>query len=212
MPGGLSVQNASGVIQIDETYSNFILYSSGSIYAGSISDGGILYLPLPYTECLVAVGVSGIWVMLEDNAALGSNAVRFIGGAAYVPYRVYVRATALSPSATNYGFRVWNGSGQLVFDSGLPFMVVKHTATIYGSSLPAYPGTGYTVWHNVSNPYVVLNGSASPLEAGGLSVLRSYGVLVQNGYVDVRRFTYRTIGGSGASMGTSNFKLVVLQS
>lgn len=139
MTYGLQIINGSGYTQIDDTYANFSLWSSGSASSwGSFtySYGDEIYLiRLPYG------GVFGY-----DDGWWSSNST--------VEYRCYRPANAVGGAGT-HGIRVYGSSGSLLFDANqrtMKIYSVQQLDTWTVAMNNAYIGspTGERPWLEIS--------------------------------------------------------------
>lgn len=132
MPHGLRIQSASGYTQIDENYSNYLLYASGSANSPSgIPDYGsdqITLIRIPY---------GGVWGYDQGNST--------------VEWRAY-RLSQFVGATGSYGLRVYGGNGALHFDSNRQAMKVNsiteydNLALILGSGFNIYSGLSERPW------------------------------------------------------------------
>lgn len=126
MSYGLSVFRGSNVIQIDDTYDNYVYWKKGSANYGAAVD---LAAPSNY-EVICVVRPNGserLFVHYDGSqggllCTTGSNPYQFENTGIY-HYAVYIKASIYGP-ASNYGLLVKRSNGEIVFDSGrLPLKV-----------------------------------------------------------------------------------------
>jgi hypothetical protein len=137
MPAGLQVFGSHGVLQIDETYKNFVMVASGSKASGAWAAAGVsnfvqvvvtnAVTPLVAFSCanqvgLGYVGISGstwTFTFLTNNPAT-------------MNYWVFDESPSASPGS--FGFEVYNAAGARVFHSSQkPLRVVGVGAGTYAS-------------------------------------------------------------------------------
>lgn len=126
MPAGLQIINDNGVVQIDENYKNLEFKGKYDVYIPDYNQTGYLNTP-GYASEVVAIGDTG-----DDNVMLWSK-TGAPGGYEYqlrktnngprtIP--VYVFGEPAAPAASGVGLQVFNGSGQLTYDSQRKYMKV----------------------------------------------------------------------------------------
>ncbi|WP_085696267.1 hypothetical protein [Pseudomonas sp. B26(2017)] len=132
MTYGVQFTNGSGVVTLDSEYSRLVVISSGR-YAptGDSGMGSTTYFARPVTSqepplvfvrpdtvnavaglCLMSlIGSAGNWTGFYVRAYSDNTAQ---------PNGRYFVAAFGAQAAADYGMRIWNGSGALLFDSGTP--------------------------------------------------------------------------------------------
>lgn len=145
MAFGMIVYNSGGLVQIDDTYGGFRLWTSGSIAVPRTSTSSNGYATVNFTNSgwppLVTIGDTGGHYVGVDNVT--NSSVTFRGGAVAttIQYRIYVR-TVGAASGEAHGLRIWAGNGNLVFDSGFRYYAVKSINNFNSNQLnPNYSST-----------------------------------------------------------------------
>jgi len=145
MSYGFQAINQSGYVQIDQDYSNFALYTSGSATTGTVVIVGI-----DLAECLVFIRLpSNKWASTDGGASFGD---RFVivpeyGAANFTyEYRVYRYSLAFSPS-TGYSLQVFRDDGSLCFDGNRDqTRIVSSNNYTLGSGLVTFASVGFNPW------------------------------------------------------------------
>lgn len=157
MEHGLRVKNNNAEIQIDGAYSNYV-FSEGSDNQNIGGTGGIkthtFSNPTSKPPIVIFRPRTSIACGLISLNYSSPNYTGFImagqANAAY-DYRVFVLKDTMS--SEQYGMKIKNASGSLVFDSGyVPFRIVNVINT----------SNGATIAHGAVNPYYIL----TPLHCG----------------------------------------------
>lgn len=139
MPAGFQIINDSGVVQVDQDYKNYALYSKTTITSWSSSwnsgTGGTVFsaaVPIPpsgsYVIALITSGASSASVMYGGTVMATAPS-----GTPTVTAYVFAAPTA---SGSTSGVQVFDASGGVVFDSALKYMRVVYAGTIPSRSLP----------------------------------------------------------------------------
>lgn len=159
MSYGISVQNSSGYIQIDDNYPNYTLIASGAVgvtasLANKVNPATVSFTSQssPVVACIG--NTSGAYVALLSRS---STSVQFVSNASItLPYRIYANVVNNTGSTSGYGLVVRNGSNQVMFNSNLTYMRVGQLtfSTVGYSSMP-------TVYHPYGNAYVDITNSGS---------------------------------------------------
>lgn len=155
MTYGYQQINSTGIVQIDDTYQNLQLVQSGT---------GNMFTTVTFSTQarlpIIAIYCStNVYFYLNDLTTSSFTVLCGPGGSPFTTfsYQIYGAAADPAPAGTGYGLRVYNSSGLLNFDSNNSVMAIKYIisgATISGL-LPIYPGTIFSVDHNIGNPYVM---------------------------------------------------------
>jgi hypothetical protein len=122
MSYGISIENASGYIQIDSGFTNYVLVSSGTVNAtagviGTYSgiDPGTATINGLQADDIVAV--RGTDICQAGRSASAQSLYNFTTSAQTISYRVYRKASDITPSTSDYGLEVFDESGNLRFSS-----------------------------------------------------------------------------------------------
>ena len=175
---GLIVKNSGGGIQIDATYRNLSLDSSGSasIYNGNsmgTTNGWYSTVSIdssPLVPLILWRPGTDHFTSIRAYGKSGSNytdfrATTFYGHSSTINWKCY-RETRVA-SGDSYGLLVYNSSGDLCFDSGKKYFKIHsihdislgypHCDDVQGNNDSlSFPGT--TITHAaISNPYYILN-------------------------------------------------------
>jgi hypothetical protein len=166
MSYGINVKNTDGDIIIDGIYKNFAEVASGSITMTGFSVG---FDTISFTEVnqpvLIALRpAEGKNVVLWGYRKTGSNYDGFyVMGTAggNLDYKVFIGHPALSED--NYGMRIFDASGNLVFESSNKYFNVYSVNTGISLAVPDFAtedtaGTYYDISHpGISDPYYFLS-------------------------------------------------------
>ena len=160
MSYGFQAINQSGYVQIDQDYSNFALYSSGSATTGSIVMAGV-----DLAECLVFIRLPlNKWAATDAGASFGDRFVIMpeYGTANFTyEYRIYRYSLALSPS-TGYSLQVFRGDGSLCFDGNREqTRIVSASNYTLGSGLVTLASVGFNPWI-LANPLDLVSVQPNP--------------------------------------------------
>lgn len=130
MPTGLQVINDYGTVQIDENYRNLFLRTSGT--GGVPSASGSMTSPL---LAMQSAGLSCGFGLTDGNGIVYQT-----NSAGSFKWWIW---DVIANSSGNYGFQVFNASGQMVFDAlQKPMRIVGH-----------HLFTAETQWSNQSFTY-----------------------------------------------------------
>lgn len=149
MPEGIQVYNDSGILQIDGTFRNLSLISTGSILCNNTSTEipatyGDVVVPNSTSPLLAFPGI-GNGVTCTVISVSGSNRtfrVFYEGNVSVtIPYYVF---DVPDSTPTTFGLQVYNSSGQLCFDAAKKYMRVLDFYTnnpVFPNSVSkTYPG------------------------------------------------------------------------
>ncbi len=129
MAYGIEVTSLYGKNLIDGIDPLYSEIASGTVAVNSSTGGGAYEgtVPIPggYTNVVIAYSPPvGAWLSYWREVLYCS----FNTGPVNVPYKIFAPADQVSPSTDQYGLRIYNAAGGLVFDSGIrTFNVVKNT-------------------------------------------------------------------------------------
>ncbi|MGK9084936.1 hypothetical protein KXR64_16700 [Brucella intermedia] len=123
MTAGLFIRNDYGTVQIDENYTNLVLTASGTV----ISQAADPYLNSSFTitvtgtNPLIAIYHGAYWMI--HTCTQSGNVFTYVGyteagAGTAVQYYVFDRAPHVA-NASRSGLLIWNGSGQVVFNSDM---------------------------------------------------------------------------------------------
>lgn len=144
MPYGLNVWTPSGYIQIDENYSNYAAYSSGTITADTSVGQGLIW-----ARCPVGGALSYVNFTLRAQASYPTS------------YIVSKPMNEVAENGDRYGLQVFNAGGSLIFSSRATFVTLLGMISIPGNNAsgPYYtlptPSAGKQI-------YLSVNGLAQP--------------------------------------------------
>jgi len=137
MSYGIQVVNSVGITVIDDNYSNYAVYSSGSI--GPIADGtGYYYYDIGLPN------IPGILVFMrsQTNAGVfwvtsggGAGTTLRIGGmsAVNIDYLLLIPSSSLA-APSGYGLNIYRGDGSLAFSSEYSYANVVALGQFYNPS------------------------------------------------------------------------------
>lgn len=148
MSYGISVQNASGDVVIDDAYRNHAIVESGTVTVPRLGAAYpyyatvriVLATPIPVSRgpliwgaaSSASLGVALVGTEVNGSAeliafTLGTD-LSFGGGSVSCDWAV--SALPASPSSETYGLRVWDASSNLVFDSGLEYLKMRAVSSV----------------------------------------------------------------------------------
>lgn len=192
MSYGLVIRNGASELLIDNDHSNYVEWSSGSVYVTTSFASTPAYfpstvdrLPLIFIQCTSPIFIAEI---IGSGASItGVRFGTFIGSlspgwpsgfAATCYYQLFLPASKLGASVESHGLRLFDGSGNIVYDSGRVAMQPR----AYGAyTRPAWSGAYagveqlFPVSGFSSTPWVLVNPFAGPLKyLVGAAPLRGY--------------------------------------
>lgn len=147
MPAGFQVINDSGVIQIDQDYFNYSMVAKGTLAVNgggaNISVSGSVAPVLCFRPTGAAVGIMGFTFNAGGTSVWNLRASVQPNLTASVDWWVFDAERAVSD--TGPGLSVYDGSGNVVYNSNTPEMRVAGVA-----STPAFAGgDGWPPSHNL---------------------------------------------------------------
>ena len=180
MTYGLSIRNGSSELLIDNEHSNYVEWTSGSTYIDHSLFSAITYfpfalerLPLIFIQCTSPIFIAE---MIGSGASIsGVRFGTFIGShpswpsgfAATCYYRMFLPASKLGASVESHGLRLFDGSGNIIYDSGRVAMQPRS----YGAyTRPAWTGAHigvedvYGISGFSSTPWVLVNPFSGPIK------------------------------------------------
>lgn len=170
MSFGLSVQNQNSDIVIDQDYMNHLILASGSYTQAALGISEI-----SFTACarppLVFVNSTARLALYGYKTTGGQfDKVQIIGDAANT-VNYYIAAPGIGASSDSFGLRVFDASGNVVFDSGKDYLKVFD---VVGFTTPT-DATEITVNHaSLTTPYYCLNALQGVLMRGGFNGSQFY--------------------------------------
>ena len=144
MAYGIEIDNSSGVLQIDETHLNLGLVASGTatcnVAVGSPSN--LYYATVTkatgVTYPVIAIHTFGNAIALTRVSISSGSAIwNFVGG--QNDQFIYYIFDKYPASTTGYGLQVFDGSGNVTFNSDYPPMSVKAFGTTNTNNLSSGP-------------------------------------------------------------------------
>ena len=140
MSYGISILNSSGFVQIDPDYSNYAV-----LVRGTASGNGYVYIDFPAQPkpplVFAKFAATDRWLALTQLT--NSRATFFIypndgwntAASGSFSYAICVPFEDISLPNDQFGFRVFNQSGGVVFDSGVAMPVIEsvHSLDLYDS-------------------------------------------------------------------------------
>lgn len=157
MSYGFYTKNSSLGFQVDGKHSNMALTEQGSV---TISGDTLINInAAPEVPIITIRPETGKWVRvggLNRNSNGNFNGFRITSElsdngnyiSTSVEWKCYRKVT--QPSSEKYGLRVYNSSGDLVFDSGLSYFKIVQVNNLTKDDLPA------TINYSVDNPYFLI--------------------------------------------------------
>jgi len=144
MTYGFRSISSGGFVQIDDSFSNFTLLQSG------VATGSFLNISYPSSPVQVFGMIKipiGAFFDVRNGARINVSGGNF-GTQIPYDYRIYARNQDF-PASINQGIKVFNSSGQTIFDSGV--LKVQADAVAYGtfsgfSNSIVIPSVGYHPW------------------------------------------------------------------
>jgi hypothetical protein len=158
MPAGFQIINDSGVVQVDQDFKNYALYSKTTISSWSNSwnsgTGSSVY------SASVSVPASGSYVvaLVTDSTSYaavmyGSTIMAYRSTSGFPSVTAYVFAAPGASGATS-GLQVFDAAGEVAFDAALKYMRVAYAGPIPSRALPN--DVPYTYSGLASGSYAVL--------------------------------------------------------
>ena len=158
MAYGAKILNSSGYIQIDESYSNYTLIQSGSVYSPATWGAtnrtpGTVSFPAQSNPVVVCIGTTGSAYVAVVSVTQSSFSI-ISDIAVTVSYRVYALISDTS-MASGYGFMVRNASGKNVFHSNANYLRMHQLNFLQQTAAAATPSFG----HSFGAAYVAVTGT-----------------------------------------------------
>lgn len=187
---GLKVWNKDGFVQIDGTYRNLGLRAKGSVYSGGVSSSTgffIASVTLPAAAPMLAWRATAPTVQRQivQSGAQITYYFECQGSGVRVDYWLF-DFPDFSIMPGNYGLRVWNAGGEVVFDSRAKYMRVVDSLQALGAGAVGDPiDNGISRAYSVGTIAVVqsllrYDISSNPIEPGPkpryLSIYKAAGV------------------------------------
>lgn len=209
MEAGLQIFNTSNTIQIDSTYSNYVMSAKGSFYTGNggvWADNVMRYVDIASGKknSIMAVRCSTNFVVFNSLDGNG-NVVHKVLTATAATFEYWI-FTSDPPGNTGYGLEVYNAQGVRVFQATEKYLrllgfyttpVIANTAGSVGT-----PGKNAAA---VCASYCALwEGATVPIPGGGVishGILRTLMLSTNSGSVS---YYSTTIANFNANRGTSN--------
>jgi len=140
MSFGLQQTNPSGVVAIDQDYSNYTLHSTVTI--NNIGDSYFLYVYVPDVEGVLAFSDSRVNISQWDCLAKRGSTQAFFSDLGTFHIYFYVPSAAyISNVSYGYGLNVYKADGGVAFSSNLRYS--KHKATYTLNTDTAYASLPY---------------------------------------------------------------------
>jgi hypothetical protein len=205
MPAGFQIINDGGVVQVDQDFKNYALFSKTTISSWpsnwNSGTGASVY------SASVSVPASGSYVIALVTDSTSYASVMY--GGTVMAYR----STSGLPSVTAYvfaapgasgassGLQVFDAAGQVVFDAALKYMRVVYAGAIPSRSLPndvpytysGLPSGSYAVVQSFSRQHYVY----SPGVPGSWQVWRDFYRSAATGF-EVRNSGFATGPGNAS--------------
>lgn len=186
MSYGLLVKNSSNYVQIDQDYANCTLIASGSVSVTASTTSAVNPATISFaaqsSPVIVCIGATGSAFVAVYTRT--SSSVQFVSSATIsLPYRIYASVANNPGTLTDYGLVVKNASGQVTFNSNLPYMRIgQQTTSIVGySSMP-------TVYHSFGSAFVDITNTGArafltiATAPGEPSFATGFGIKVGSGF------------------------------
>lgn len=136
MTFGISITNEAGDIVIDGEYQNHVIAEVGSAMPSVVNFSGSYDInarqPLVFARC-TGDHIGQIDWLMSGNNVTGFRCAGVNGGVSF-DWKLAVRPSG--PSADANGMRVFDGSGKVVFDSGLPYLNVVDALSYNATTFP----------------------------------------------------------------------------
>lgn len=157
MAFGFTISNNSGDIVVDSDYANHTIAESGNVASPALGISTITFAstytfdqqPMIFGRC------TGDFIGFIEWTLSGGNVSGFkyaakAGGSSF-DWKLAVTPTAAS--SDTYGLRIYDGSANLVFDSGLDYITLIDAITITPTSF----ATGNTTHNSGTTPFYCLS-------------------------------------------------------
>lgn len=194
MTAGLQVWNDSNYLQVDGDNQHIVLLGKGQTTGTQLNHmtgsqvGSLHIIPVP-AGCFLALRGQAPWYL--SGRYNGNWYINMVGAGAgsWLQYWVF---GPYQPSGINYGLEVYNGSGQLIYDSGrLPLRYVQEIAGV-GSWTVGQAGRDYALVPQIFWTHFTRN--AQPLSSNTSIYVLTW--LLENGLVNVSGQTVTSVNQS----------------
>jgi hypothetical protein len=158
---GIKILNIDSEIQIDSTYKNYVLEKSGDMSLANVISSviSITNNPEPPIAMVRPTGSTiqscGVWDL--EYSSGNYTGIRFFGGVEYnnsaqdCPFDYKIFTVSTTKSNETYGLRIYDGSEDLVYDSGYtPFKILEVGSATIGST---YTHSSHTSPFYVASPF-----------------------------------------------------------
>jgi len=211
MSYGFSAVNDSGLIQIDELFTNYQIYQSGSAVHGTVLsypiNGIVLIAPTAYTTVVCMTATYTRSGATESCTFYGASnwgtdpGYVCVAAAITVYYIVVLPSDELSVASGNYGLNVYDSSGAISFSSNNRTPSFQSVTLVpvgggYLSSVTLAGRRSYISVVGASYTIVVSNGCTS------YSFLRKYAIIFQS--ADYYRISWADFGRGAGGARVSN--------
>lgn len=155
MPAGLQIMNADGVtVQVDDTYANLAVVEMGTRSTDTPTaaggNSGVTFSRSGLKNPLIAVAgstsqVAVCWLQDAGSGTWGFNIAAAGGVGTQCKYLIFDNPPATNP---NYGFQVFDASGNKTFDGSFRYLrVVDMQLNVSPGTLTYGAGSQYAVCH-----------------------------------------------------------------
>lgn len=208
MPAGLQIMNADGVtVQIDDTYANLAVVYMGTIATDTLvpagGNSGVTFSRSGLKNPLIAVAgsmpqVAVCWLQDAASGTWGFNIAAGGGIGTQCKYLIFDNPPA---TPTNYGFQVFDASGNKTFDGAMRYL------RVIDMQLNVAPGT---LNYDASRQYAICHikfGFRVWNQTGFNDVIVSR---VNGGSVQLDYMHINTVPGSPTQLNQSNSSILVI--
>jgi hypothetical protein len=194
MSYGFQVYNASGLIQADDTYSNYAIYQSGSVSIGANTTAALSFTNVGVVPLLfLRIGDSSNRVGIDSISTTGATlrTANTNSGSVTVEWYTAVPTNYVSVSGT-YGLTVMNASGAVTFDSRYKYPRFRSILSFTPSS--SSQTINFSAMPDSSRPYFCANMVSGIVGTAQISGSQFMLLLIQVGQPSNTSFTVQEVG------------------
>ena len=159
MAAGLQIINDSGIVQIDENYSNLEFFSKISVGVGVGNGIKTTFTTSAPVNEVIAIGETGSgWAFVTRNSAGNWTLTSFMTVATTVT--LYSFGTPSQTTTGNSGLQIFNGSGQVTFHYSKNYMRVVDCFAVPSLASPTQTGGAGAKSYAAGKSYAVIYSSA----------------------------------------------------
>lgn len=162
MTAGLQVWNDSSYLQVDGYNQHMVLLRKGQVTTTALTNGRT---DIPCSMCAIAINPGEILAIPDATFTVagkyqGAWQLHTLNGPG-TTFDFYVFGP-YTPSGTNVGMELYDGSGRLIYDTGRLPMRVAGTVTGVGDFTVGSPGRRYALYPNMLNCHTLRTSQGDP--------------------------------------------------